>query len=122
MKPLVWLTGRDGALGSELLLALAGRGFSCYATGRECDVSINDEVARFGDGRQFGWIVNCGAYTNVDKAEIEPEAAMATNVQGALNLAEFAISRNANYVHFSSDYVFDGRNPVHTRRRTNRIH
>ena len=36
---------------------------------------------------------------------------MATNVQGALNLAEFAISRNANYVHFSSDYVFDGKKP-----------
>jgi dTDP-4-dehydrorhamnose reductase len=53
-------------------------------------------------------IVNAAAYTNVDKAESEPEAAFALNRDGPAGLAEAAAAINAALVHVSTDYVFDG--------------
>ena len=53
-------------------------------------------------------IINAAAYTNVDKAEIEPELARAINAIGPGVLAEEAKKINAVFVHYSTDYVFDG--------------
>ncbi len=57
-------------------------------------------------------IVNCAAYTDVDRAEDEPEAAMAVNCTAAGNLARAALSAGATLIHISTDYVFDGRASV----------
>ncbi|HUW39949.1 MAG TPA: dTDP-4-dehydrorhamnose reductase [Rectinemataceae bacterium] len=60
-------------------------------------------------GRALSWIVNCAAYTAVDKAESEPEAARSLNVEGPANLARLASRRGARLLHISTDYVFDGK-------------
>ncbi len=54
------------------------------------------------------WIINCAAYTNVDKAEIDEAAARAVNCEGAANLAGGALEINARMVHISTDFVFNG--------------
>ena len=56
-------------------------------------------------------IFNCAAYTKVDQAESEPDAAFAVNAAGPLRLAEAAADRGALLVHLSTDYVFDGYHP-----------
>src|SRR5579864_4551652 len=55
-------------------------------------------------------IINCAAYTAVDKAEAEIEAARALNASAPARLAELAKNLNALFVHISTDYVFDGSN------------
>jgi dTDP-4-dehydrorhamnose reductase len=57
---------------------------------------------------QAQWVINCAAYTAVDKAEDEPEIATQVNVEGALNLAELCQKHQAKLVHISTDFVFKG--------------
>jgi dTDP-4-dehydrorhamnose reductase len=73
------------------------------------DIDITDP-ATFGSIRQArpDVIVNCAAYTNVDKAESEPELARLVNTEGPANLASLAKELDALLVHISTDYVFDG--------------
>ena len=52
--------------------------------------------------------INTAAYTNVEKAESEPEKAFAINAEGAKNLAEVCAENGTILIHVSTDYVFDG--------------
>lgn len=54
------------------------------------------------------WIINCAAYTNVDRAETHPSEAFAVNSEGALNVALVALRKKVRLLHISTDYVFDG--------------
>jgi dTDP-4-dehydrorhamnose reductase len=54
------------------------------------------------------YVVNCAAYTAVDKAEEEPEAAARINVAGVYNLADCCDVHHAVLIHISTDFVFDG--------------
>jgi dTDP-4-dehydrorhamnose reductase len=65
-------------------------------------------LREFSRGKKIGWIVNCAAYTAVDRAEAEPERALAVNALGVENLARLAGELGARLIHFSSDYVFAG--------------
>ncbi len=72
------------------------------------DVTDPDAVARAVDAERPDAVLNCAAYTNVDGAEDEPEAAMRGNSEGAHNVAAAAAAVDAAVVYPSSDYVFDG--------------
>jgi dTDP-4-dehydrorhamnose reductase len=80
------------------------------ALGRaELDVTDARAVARAVAEARPDVVVNCAAYARVDQAEAEPAEALRVNRDGARNLARAAAAAGARIVHFSTDYVFDGR-------------
>jgi dTDP-4-dehydrorhamnose reductase len=105
---MIWLVGNQGMLGREMEALLRRYRLDFTATDRE--VSILDPAAlrRFGTGKHITWVINCAAYTAVDKAEDEEETATAINAHGAGHLAVLTKEINARLLHLSTDYVFDG--------------
>lgn len=105
----IFLTGRDGQVGGELLRSLAPIG-PILATDRAAlDLADPDAIRRVVRECKPGLIVNAAAYTAVDRAESEPELAMRVNGAAPGVLAEEAKRLGALLVHYSTDYVFDGR-------------
>lgn len=105
---MVWLAGNGGMLGSAVERALAARGIPFIASDREVDIRERDRALEFIGGRPVDWIVNCAAYTAVDRAEDEEELARSINGTGPGVLAGIAREIGATMVHLSTDYVFDG--------------
>jgi dTDP-4-dehydrorhamnose reductase len=95
-------------LGSEVETLLRRSGREFVATDLDCDITDPQALAAFANGTSVHWIVNCSAYTAVDKAEDEPEPAYAINETGVRNLAAIARNIGAGLIHVSTDYVFDG--------------
>ncbi|ANN79924.1 dTDP-4-dehydrorhamnose reductase [Bordetella flabilis] len=109
----ILLLGKNGQVGWELQRALVPLG-EVIAIGREGDNGLCGDLADAAGisatVKHVGpdVIVNAAAYTAVDKAESEPDAAHAINVAGPRVLAGAAAEANALLVHYSTDYVFDG--------------
>jgi len=104
----ILLTGRTGQVGWELERALAPLG-SVIATDRAgLDLGDPETIRRIVREAKPDVIVNAAAYTAVDRAESEPEAAMRINGAAPGVLAEEARRLGALLVHYSTDYVFDG--------------
>lgn len=111
MKILV--TGSNGQLGRELQRAVPSE-WSVTAIGTaDCDITDSAAVATLIEGLRPDVVVNCAAYTAVDKAEMERETADAVNWHAVDNLARVAASVDAALVHISTDYVFDGESHKH---------
>ena len=72
------------------------------------DIVDEEEVKKFVKNSHINVIINCAAYTNVDKAENDYENAEALNAIAPRNLAEAALSVGAKLIHISTDYVFNG--------------
>jgi dTDP-4-dehydrorhamnose reductase len=108
MKILV--AGAQGQLARALLeCAPSHKSFDVVALGRpELDLADQASIARVVDAVAPDLVVNAAAYTAVDKAESEPEAAFAINRDGAAVLAEAADAHGCPIIHVSTDYVFDG--------------
>lgn len=104
----VWVAGARGMLGRALTRRLDELGVSALATGRELDVRDSNAVSTFVKRERPSHVVNATAYTRVDDAEAEENAAHAVNALGAENLARAALEQGARFVHVSTDYVFDG--------------
>ncbi len=104
----VLVTGKGGQLGWELCRALAPLG-TVIATDRQ-DLNLEDIDQLRTRIREFApdVIVNAAAYTDVEKAESEPERAHVINGIAPGAMAEEAHRLGALFLHFSSDYVFDG--------------
>ncbi len=104
----ILLLGKNGQLGWELQRTLPVLG-EVLALDKE-DVDMLDLDSFRGALGAYPWdaIVNASAYTAVDQAEVETEAARRINAEAPRVMAEEARRRNAIFVHFSTDYVFDG--------------
>ena len=105
---MIWLIGNRGMLGSDVSRELVSRGLTTIGSDQEIDITDPAVIREFARGRGIRWIVNCAAYTAVDRAEKEPEAAFALNAEGVGNIAELAESIGARLLHISTDYVFNG--------------
>jgi dTDP-4-dehydrorhamnose reductase len=110
---MIWLIGNKGMLGTELSAVFGARGMTFVGSDREVDIRDIRELRRFaresaGETGGFGWIVNCSAYTAVDRAEEEEEVARGINAAGAGNIAAVAREIGAAMLHVSTDYVFRG--------------
>lgn len=110
MKILV--TGSKGQLGNEIqALAKDYRDFEFLFTDvDELDITNSHQVDEYVKLHQPEAVINCAAYTAVDKAESDTEMAYRINHLAVENLAKSASAVNALIVHISTDYVFDGNN------------
>jgi len=105
---MIWIIGNKGMLGQEISRTLTEAGIPF--TGSDMEVSILEPSAlrNYAEKYNPSWIVNCSAYTAVDRAEEDTDTAYAVNRNGAANLAVLAAERDIPMVHISTDYVFDG--------------
>ncbi len=105
----VLVTGATGQVGSEVVSAMHRLGHDVIAPGRSgLDLMQPSQVEHRVTLLVPDWIINCAAYTQVDRAESELEQAMTVNRDSAAALARAAAARNARLLHISTDFVFDG--------------
>ena len=113
MNHTILVTGADGQLGRELQIASRGSRnrfiFTDIAGEHErLDITDPQAIADIVRENHVNVIVNCAAYTNVDKAETDPETANLLNNIAAGNLADAMKAVNGTLIHISTDYVFQG--------------
>src|SRR5207342_3697669 len=97
----------------ELAKVGAPPGFELAFAGRETfDLGSGADPAALVAAEAPAAVINAAAYTAVDKAESEPEAAFALNRDAPAALARACAARGVPFVHFSTDYVFDGTKPA----------
>ncbi len=109
----ILLLGKNGQVGWELQRSLAPLGevlaLDRHSTGYCGDLSKSEQLAQTVLAYKPDFIVNAAAHTAVDKAESEPELARALNAAAPAVLAKVAAQVGAWLIHYSTDYVFDGR-------------
>ena len=112
MLKSVLVTGANGQLGNEIrqLSDLATDFSFSFVTRDELDLSDSVAIQRWFGDKSYDVIINCAAYTAVDKAESEPDLARAINVTAIATLAGIAKAKKSALIHVSTDYVFDGKN------------
>lgn len=110
MKNKILVTGGNGQLGSELKrLAASYSQFQFVFSDRD-ELSINEKeiVAKYFEKYQPAYLINCAAYTAVDKAECEKELANEINGTAVGILASTCKQHGTKFIHISTDYVFNG--------------
>jgi dTDP-4-dehydrorhamnose reductase len=102
--------GARGTLGTALVEALPVEGFRVAAAPAhgECDIRDEAQLRALCAEARPDVVFNAAAYTDVDRAEREPELAHAINGAGAENVARVANAIGASVVHYSTDFVYDG--------------
>jgi len=107
---MIWLVGNNGMLGKELSNALKNANLLFVGTDREIDITNLAALLNFATNQEqpFLWIINCAAYTAVDKAEDDIDNCRLLNTDGAENIACIAFKIGARLIHISTDYVFNG--------------
>ena len=106
----VLITGANGQLGTELKKAapvLSSFAFD-FMDIDTLDLTKPDAVKRHFDQHRVDYLINCAAYTAVDKAETEPEKAFLINAEVPGMLQEICTGNRCRMIHLSTDYVFDG--------------
>lgn len=104
----VLLTGGSGQVGAEIIRR-APAGLEVVAPGRAVlDLSDPQAIADLVASRPWAAVINCAAYTAVDKAESEVVAAWSVNALGPAALAQATAQAQIPLIHLSTDYVFDG--------------
>ncbi|OJV21604.1 MAG: dTDP-4-dehydrorhamnose reductase [Bacteroidetes bacterium 41-46] len=118
LKGNILITGSGGQLGSELRALLGERPNIFYTDVKELDITKSEQVERFLFEKSIDIIVNCAAYTAVDRAEEEEDVALRVNRDAPENLAKGALAvwragssgkGGPLLIHISTDYVFDGK-------------
>jgi len=107
----ILVTGANGQLGKCLRDAAAN--FPdlqfIFASKQALDIENPDLVRKYFQENHFHYCINAAAYTNVEKAESEPERAYAINAEAVKNLAQISHEKQVILIHISTDYVFDGK-------------
>mgnify|MGYP006080990111 CR=1 FL=1 len=108
----ILVTGGNGQLGSELReIAPNYQDYNFLFTDvKDLDITNHTAVAAFIKSNNINVIINCAAYTAVDKAEQQKDVANAINHLAVANFAQIAKDNNIRLIHISTDYVFDGTN------------
>ena len=110
-KPLIVVTGKNGQVGSELqlLAPLFNTQYDFLFADRALfDLSSNESIDNFCALHKPAVVINCAAYTAVDKAETEKDLAFQINATAVGKLAAYCNTINALFISISTDYVFNG--------------
>ncbi|MDX8337157.1 SDR family oxidoreductase [Candidatus Cetobacterium colombiensis] len=106
---MILITGANGQLGHDLQKILHAENLEFIATDyKELDITNIDAVREFVKDKNIDLIINCAAYNNVDKAEEEVEMCYKLNAYAPRDLALVAKEIGAEYITYSTDFVFDG--------------
>lgn len=106
----IWICGASGMLGSHFKRLLTNRKIPFIANDHQrIDITDLDSVSDFIRINKISHVINCAAYTQVDKAEIEQKQAYLVNAIGPHYLGIAGRRHGARVLHFSTDYVFDGK-------------
>jgi dTDP-4-dehydrorhamnose reductase len=107
-KPTILITGAQGQLGNEFrFLAFTHPMFHfIYTDVADLDITKPKAVLNFFNKNKPNFVINCAAYTAVDKAETDVKLATRINVNGARNLAKACEATGATMIHISTDYVY----------------
>ncbi len=105
---MIWLIGCKGMLGTEIARQLSQNKIDYTGTDIDVDITNPKALAAFAFGKDISYIINCSAYTAVDKAESDADFAKKLNEDGPRNIATLANQIHAKMIHISTDYVFDG--------------
>jgi len=103
----ILITGINGQVGHALMQELTDHEL-IGLTRKDCDLTNLDQIKQVIDQHQPELIINPAAYTKVDQAEDEPKLAFKINRDAPKVIAEKAREYNIPFIHFSTDYVFDG--------------
>lgn len=103
---MIFVTGAHGQLGSSLKKFI--KSGALFFNSSELDITNIDNIKRAVDQHHPSHIINCAAYTNVEKAESETDIAFLVNELGVSNLSSVCASNKIPLIHISTDYVFDG--------------
>ena len=107
----ILVTGVNGQVGSEIKELSSNYDYNfLFTTSKELDITEHKKVKEFIKENNIKTIINCGAYTGVDKAEDEKELANDINHLAVKNLAILSNEFGIKLIHISTDYVFDGEN------------
>ena len=108
--PAVLVTGANGQLGNELkVIASKYPAYHfIFVSRKELAIDDPDAVKKFFAENRIACCINCAAYTAVDKAEADAENAFRINADGVANLARVCNEQDVQFIHISTDYVFDG--------------
>jgi dTDP-4-dehydrorhamnose reductase len=104
----VVVAGAAGQLGGVIVRSLAADVEVVPLTRAEADVTDHDRVMSVVTGARPDVVINCTAYNAVDRAEDDPVTALTVNAFAVQSLARAAAASNAVFVHYSTDFVFDG--------------
>jgi len=106
----ILVLGGSGQLGQCLRKVATDKGLDqiVFASSREANISDLEDLMLVFESKKPNWVVNCAAYTAVDKAEEDVEACRAINHLGAKNVSQACSRYGAKLVHISTDFVFKG--------------
>src|SRR5574344_81030 len=106
----ILVTGSNGQVGSEIKELSSNYNYNFFFTTRDdIDITSKDSIKEFCQTNNINVIINCAAYTAVDKAESDIENADLVNRKAVKKLAIVSNELNIKLIHISTDYVFDGK-------------
>lgn len=109
----ILVTGSNGQLGSEIQELSKEYDYNFFFTDKDTlDITNQNAANAFVNANDIKIIINCAAYTAVDKAESDKKSADSINHLAVQNLAKVAKEKNIKLIHISTDYVFDGKNHI----------
>ncbi|HBD94260.1 MAG: dTDP-4-dehydrorhamnose reductase [Spirochaetes bacterium GWF1_31_7] len=105
---MIWVIGCNGMLGKEITCLLNDQNIKYVSSDIEVDITNVSKLRDFTTNKNISWIINCSAYTAVDKAEDEVDLCYKINHIGVKNIAIISKEISAKLIHISTDYVFSG--------------
>lgn len=106
---MIYITGANGQLGQEFKKTALGKS-ATFLDRSQLDLSNLSQVESFLKNTKISTLINTAAYTQVDKAEVESDLALKVNAQAPALMAKYASEKKFKFVHYSTDYVFNGEN------------